>query len=79
LGKSVEANGKDHHLAGAAGGLEKPPRIGVEASRRIGVDVADMLFIVMIGGDTARGVLDVRLGKGVAVEPVENRFRIVAS
>ena len=48
LGKCIEAGGEHHYLAGAARRFEQAPRIRIETSWRIGVDVADMLRVVVI-------------------------------
>jgi hypothetical protein len=44
---------------------------------RGGVDVADIMRIMMIGDDAVGRVVDVRFGKDVVVEPVEGLFRLV--
>ena len=78
LWKRIEPNRKDHHLSRAARGLEQSLRVGVEAPRRIGIDVADIPHIVMVGGCPRGIMLDIGLGEGIAVQPVENGLRIVA-
>ena len=49
LGEGVQAHGEQAQLAGRAGGLEQARRVGVEARRGVGVDIAHVLAVARVG------------------------------
>ena len=78
FGKGVETHGEGHHLAGASRNLKETLGIGVEASWRRCIDVADICCVVMIGSEPARRVCDVSFAKGIAIKPIEDLLGVVA-
>ena len=57
---------------------EQASGICVETGRGVGVNVADMIGIAVIGSDTTRTILNVRRFEVTLIESFEDRFRVVA-
>jgi len=78
FGKSVEADGEDHYLTRATRGFEEAFRISIKAGGGICREIANVFPIIVIRGTTARGVIDVRIGKCTTIEFAQDFFGINA-
>src|ERR1700733_3545781 len=78
LWEGIGAPREQHHFPRAPRRFKQAFRVRIEPGGRRGLDVTNMLLVVVIGTEAIRVVLDVRGAEVTLLEPVENSLRIVA-